>query len=103
MIQTIAGRTGKVRRERTIKLSAECEYCVHALALVATAIGTTSNLSINATITWQIKDHDMSKIITSTLIATVLLAGAATAQTRDSKAEHDHRVYVCKVLERSCS
>lgn len=45
----------------------------------------------------------MSKLITSAVIATVLLAGAATAQTRDGRASDDDRAYICKVLERNCS
>jgi hypothetical protein len=48
----------------------------------------------------------MSKLITSALIATVLLTGVATAQTSDRSARDGSRSdaeAICKVLQRNCS
>jgi hypothetical protein len=48
----------------------------------------------------------MSKLITSALVATVLLTGGlqatANAQSRDRITEGDAE-YICKVLQRNCS
>lgn len=45
----------------------------------------------------------MSKLLTSAVIAVVLLTGAATAQTKEDKASHDHREAICKQLQRNCT
>jgi hypothetical protein len=49
----------------------------------------------------------MSKLITSALIATVLLAGGlqgiANAQPGDLDRTQDERESICKVLQRNCS
>lgn len=45
----------------------------------------------------------MIKLITSAVIATVLLAGTTNAQTREGKSSGDHREYICKQLQRNCT